>query len=111
MYLHNLDTQILLCFYDMRYPCSQAGDRTVLRFVDLEVILPQADMSIFSEMSPTGHQSVEAGVQQLKEVIGSYPKTPIYALGGINAETIGSLLDCPGCCGVAAIDLIAQLTT
>lgn len=37
MYLHNLDTQILLCFYDMRYPCSQAGDRTVLRFVDLEV--------------------------------------------------------------------------
>ena len=67
-------------------------------------------MSISSQLSPTyGHQSVEAGVQQLKEVIGSYPKTPIYALGGVNVETIGSLLDCPGCCGVAAIDLIAEL--
>lgn len=43
------------------------------------------------------------------EVIAAHPKTAIYALGGVNAETIKLLLDCPGCCGVAAIDLIAQL--
>lgn len=71
------------------------------------------DAALFSPVFPTRSHPGEptAGVQQLKEVIGSYPKTPIYALGGVNAETIGSLLDCPGCCGVAAIDLIAQLTT
>eukprot|EP00435_Cladocopium_sp_Y103_P064254 s242_g25.t4 len=71
------------------------------------------DAALFSPVFPTRSHPGEptAGVPQLKEVIGSHPKTPIYALGGVNAETIGSLLDCPGCCGVAAIDLIAQLAT
>lgn len=51
---------------------------------------------------------LEAGVAQLKRVIESYPAAPIYALGGISSETISFLLDCR-CCGVAAIDLIAEL--
>ena len=52
--------------------------------------------------------ATQAGVQQLKQIIRSNPETPIYALGGVNAETIQMLLDCR-CCGVAAIDLIADL--
>ena len=55
-----------------------------------------------------GDFASEVGVQKLTEVIAAHPKTAIYALGGVNAETIKLLLDCR-CCGVAAIDLITQL--
>ncbi|CAK9073015.1 unnamed protein product, partial [Durusdinium trenchii] len=69
------------------------------------------DAVLFSPIFPTrshpGHPGV--GVEKLKAVIKSHPSLPIYALGGVNGETIDELME-TGCAGVAAIDLISLLT-
>ncbi|CAJ1338402.1 unnamed protein product [Effrenium voratum] len=70
----------------------------------------KATAGLFSPVFPTRSHPGEAGAgpSRLREVVEAVPDFPIYALGGVNAQTVDLLLG-SGCAGVAAIDWAAEL--
>jgi thiamine-phosphate pyrophosphorylase len=67
-----------------------------------------ASVALLSPVFPTrSHPNASVmGTAQLRALVQTCPQLPIYAMGGVNLQTIDELIrDCTGVAGVAGIDL------
>lgn len=70
-----------------------------------------ADAAFLSPVFPTrSHPGAETlGAARLAELVRAHPRLAVFAMGGVNSGTIAQLVG-TGAVGVAAIDLVSEMT-